>query len=276
MRRTAVTAPQLSLFIIAAGVAGILLAKALVSSMSLPTADVPYLARLSWFVLGGFAIFSIGRLRLRTRELLSVPVPHSRLAEVVVVAIAVVLLQFALFGYLAMDRWMRGGNVAVMQIMLVEERNLDHAFDATTLRDLAITSLLAPVIEEIVFRGLLFEQWAQTRRPAVAMVLSSIVFAACHLSYAFPFGAGLLLCAVYVRTGALRAAIFVHFVGNASMWYPLLGRFVVPADSRGIESYWFHLLCLGLVPLFIGFYAFAAQRARAAGVANRPIVAAPA
>jgi len=72
-----------------------------------------------------------------------------------------------------------------------------------------------------------------------------------------------LLCAIYVRTGALRAAIFVHFIANAALWYPLLGQFVIPASNHGIGSWWFNLVCLGPLPVGVAVYVALAARTTA-------------
>jgi len=242
MTRIPLTGPQIAVLVVLAGVSGVVGSKALVSALRLAPDDTGYIARLMWMSLEALALVGIPVVRKRVVELLAVPVPRKWWGEVALVAVAAVLLQFASAGADALERWWHDGDAAIARLSLPEARSLDKAFSAATLRDLAITSLLAPVLEEIVFRGLLFEEWRRTRRVATAMILSSAVFALCHLSFSVPFAAGLLLCAIYVRTGALRAAIFVHFIANAALWYPLLGQFVIPASNHGIGSWWFNLV----------------------------------
>ncbi|MCM2257265.1 MAG: CPBP family intramembrane metalloprotease [Vicinamibacteria bacterium] len=74
----------------------------------------------------------------------------------------------------------------------------------------------APVVEEILFRGLLFVGIRQALGERPAILLSAAVFAAIHSEFSFggvfALGAG---CAwVYQRTGLLSAAIAVHATHN--------------------------------------------------------------
>ncbi|MGJ8722987.1 MAG: CPBP family intramembrane glutamic endopeptidase [Roseibacillus sp.] len=86
--------------------------------------------------------------------------------------------------------------------------------------------ILAPVVEEIVFRGFLFQSYLRRFGFLLAMVLSTVLFVVIHyygvygsLSVAF-FGLG--ACALYRATGSLWTAIIFHAVTNGlitlSMW----------------------------------------------------------
>ena len=86
--------------------------------------------------------------------------------------------------------------------------------------------ILAPVVEEVVFRGFLFQSYLRRFGFALAMVLSTVLFVVIHyygvygsLSVAF-FGFG--ACALYRATGSLWTGIIFHALTNglitASMW----------------------------------------------------------
>lgn len=259
MKPLPLTAPQLAVLLIFAGVAGILGAKAMARMLGASAGDSAQLAQILWMSFDAAALAAVPAFRERARTLLAARVPRARWPEIGWVAVVAVMLQFALFGASALWHWLQLGDAA---IRLAEERDLEHAFRASTLRTLALTSLLAPVIEELVFRGFIFEEWARVRRVSTAVLLTSGLFALCHMSFVFPFSTGLLLCAVYMRAGALRAAILVHFVANVAFWYPLLGQYLIPGSSSDIASWWFHLLCLAVVPVFIPVYVFVAVRTR--------------
>ena len=78
--------------------------------------------------------------------------------------------------------------------------------------------VLAPVVEEMVFRGLLFG-WLRERCGAAAgAVLSSIAFALVHASLTAVvalFLVALLLCAIHVRTRSLYPCMLYHSLLNA-------------------------------------------------------------
>ncbi len=79
-------------------------------------------------------------------------------------------------------------------------------------------AIAAPLVEELLFRGLL--QNALARRMPIwgAIILSSLIFAAVHLQpYAIP---GLMSLSIafgylYHRTGSLRMNILLHMANNA-------------------------------------------------------------
>ncbi len=81
-----------------------------------------------------------------------------------------------------------------------------------------IACILAPIVEELVFRGFLFNALLRYSPVAIAAVLSALVFGIAHGSWsAFAplAGAGLVLAVVYYRTGALSASMIAHAGFNA-------------------------------------------------------------
>ncbi len=79
-------------------------------------------------------------------------------------------------------------------------------------------TLLAPVCEELFFRGLLFRRLIPLVGLTGAFAVSSLAFSFIHgnLSGApIYLWLGLCFAAVYVRTGRVGAAVFAHVVNNA-------------------------------------------------------------
>ncbi len=79
------------------------------------------------------------------------------------------------------------------------------------------TVLLVSVAEEVFFRGVIFRFLRQQEGFWIAAVLSALVFAALHLSFAalpFLFLLGLATAWVYERSGSLIAPIAVHVIVN--------------------------------------------------------------
>lgn len=80
-------------------------------------------------------------------------------------------------------------------------------------------AVVAPVCEEILFRGYLYPATKKFTGPWVAAICVSLVFAAAHGSLAamFPlFILGLLLIYLYEATGSIWAPMAVHFLFNAT------------------------------------------------------------
>jgi hypothetical protein len=89
-----------------------------------------------------------------------------------------------------------------------------------------IACVLAPVVEELMFRGFLLNALLRYMPIALAAVFSALLFGAAHASWsAFAplAGAGLVLAAVYYRTGALSASMIAHAGFNT---IGVLGYFV--------------------------------------------------
>ncbi len=92
--------------------------------------------------------------------------------------------------------------------------------------------VLAPIAEEVFFRGVVFNAWRRERGPVFAYVGSSALFAAIHLSLVslVPiFVLGLALAWVYERSGySLLAPMVLHATVNGiSVGLALLVRFDV-------------------------------------------------
>lgn len=74
--------------------------------------------------------------------------------------------------------------------------------------------ILAPVSEELVFRGILLSRWSTKWGHTKAILLSSTLFGSLHfpdIIGAFMFG--ILMCAIYMKTRTLIIPIIIH-VGN--------------------------------------------------------------
>lgn len=91
--------------------------------------------------------------------------------------------------------------------------------------------ILAPIAEELFFRGVVFNAWLRERGPRVAFIGSAALFSIIHLSIVslVPiFLLGLALAWIYRRTNNLLAPIAMHATVNGiSVAFALLARFEV-------------------------------------------------
>ncbi len=73
---------------------------------------------------------------------------------------------------------------------------------------------VAPIVEEVTFRGLLFGTLAERWGKTAGMVVSSGLFAILHLDPIGAFVFGLVACVLYVRTRTLLVPMAVHVLYN--------------------------------------------------------------
>lgn len=84
-----------------------------------------------------------------------------------------------------------------------------------------LVTVIAPIAEEMLFRGYVFTALRRWRGPWVAAVLTGIAFGAIHVASApvvflVPLGVlGFLLCLLRWRTGSLLPCMAVHAFNNA-------------------------------------------------------------
>jgi membrane protease YdiL (CAAX protease family) len=95
--------------------------------------------------------------------------------------------------------------------------------------------VLAPVVEELFFRGILMQRWAYRWGTRTGVIASSIAFAVGHGEWLGHFAFGVLLCAIYLRTRRLWVSMLAHALNNFVVVMSLLpnalsGR-TEPADT---------------------------------------------
>lgn len=91
--------------------------------------------------------------------------------------------------------------------------------DSSTLLFNAITAIIfAPVVEELVFRGVLFNRLKIRTGIVPAMIISSFLFGIGHefggITSAFLFG--MCMCILYLKTDNILVPISVHFLNNVA------------------------------------------------------------
>lgn len=96
------------------------------------------------------------------------------------------------------------------------------------LGEAAIVAVAAPVVEEVLFRGVLLHRWAHRWDLRTGIVLSSILFGLLHVEPLGHFVFGVAMCALYLRTGSLWAPIAAHAINNG-----LVVLMVAPGILRG-------------------------------------------
>ena len=78
--------------------------------------------------------------------------------------------------------------------------------------------VLAPILEEIVFRGFLLHRWANKFGLLRAVLLSSLIFGVGHADVIASMCFGIGMCVIYLTTQSLLTAIVIHALWNLACW----------------------------------------------------------
>lgn len=127
--------------------------------------------------------------------------------------INIIFAYIFLFSIVSLDMILGMGDPTWTNIMDIDSVNLEP----TAFLFSAVASIVfAPVIEELIFRGVLFNRLKIRIGIIPAMLLSSFIFAIGHdfggILSAFLFG--LCMCILYLKTDNILIPMSVHFINN--------------------------------------------------------------
>ena len=131
--------------------------------------------------------------------------------------------------------------------------------DANLVIVLISVAILAPVVEEVMLRGVLFRQLeTATKNRAVIVVLSGVIFGIFHLNIVqgvFTTFAGILFALAFLWTKNLWVPIMLHLGNN--VFAVLIGEL----PETLLESTWFNTLFVALIVFVpISFYMLYQER----------------
>lgn len=90
--------------------------------------------------------------------------------------------------------------------------------DSGTLTGVIAVALVAPIVEEFIFRGLMMNRLSRVMPGWLAVVLSAAVFGACHghpVWFAYAFVLGAFFGFIDLRAGSILPSILGHMVFNS-------------------------------------------------------------
>lgn len=139
--------------------------------------------------------------------------------------------------------------------------------DQNDLWTVLATVILAPVTEEVIFRGLIFSRLERAIPSWLAAVLSALAFGVCHgqpVWMAYAFLLGLVFAWFRLRTGSILPSLLAHVVFNGIS--PLSGAL----SEGGVGDGWIllGLIAVGIIACFLfrrGFAAMAGRRQASGG-----------
>lgn len=121
--------------------------------------------------------------------------------------------------------------------------------------DCVYAVIIAPIIEEIVFRGFVLKNFSRYN-VYTGIVLSGLFFGLMHgnfYQFIFTVPFGMALAYMTVKSNSILPAIFAHFLANAGVTAINLVGLYNEDLSDGIFVVWLaFFICVGLLMLFIG------------------------
>jgi membrane protease YdiL (CAAX protease family) len=260
------TGGQVAFFIFAIFILTAPVSKYLGARLHLNPESFDVLARIAQLTFLAIAIFVVERINPGVIAGLLSPIPASRRTEAALAICAKVALPFAILGGIMLWHWTVGGSAAVERRFPTDVLHTigeSRSFSSHGILFLFAAVAMAPLIEEIAFRGLLYRAWAESWGWAPAMVASSALFGLFHTSFIAAFTSGLFYVCLYRRTGTLVAPLIAHAIGNGVAWYPLLGQFYFPDPSLpagDLTTWWLHFTVLAFFIWMGPLYVFMSRK----------------
>ncbi len=150
-----------------------------------------------------------------------------RFLSVVGAVIAGVLLHFLVNGLISL--------LDIPVAMMEEyENEMTTFFDNTLFLVLFAALISAPIVEEVVFRGVLLRALQKALNTPFAIVISSALFAIAHghpIQMAYSFVVGVLLCLVRIKSKNLWSAMVMHFAFNAANYLSFFDGWILTVGN---------------------------------------------
>lgn len=111
-------------------------------------------------------------------------------------------------------------------LLLFPKEEYQNVTDMVGLGGWAILSVVvcAPILEEILFRGLIFESCRERFGSGAAVLISALLFGLVHgvpVQIINAFVVGLIFGYIYLRTGSLLSVIILHAINNGIAYISL-------------------------------------------------------
>lgn len=217
-----------------------------------------YIAAIGLYVIiGSWTLIALPRQDIRwTRLIGDAPSPHTMRLSVGI-AITALLLSIAVLSLI----YARFTGSTPLTDSRPEPAVGEAAYpNVVNALSIVVFVILGPVVEEVLFRGILLHRWAARWNPRAAMLYTSLLYAILHVEIIGQFVFALLLAKLYIKSRSLHAPIFCHMVTNGFAVVSGLGV-VSPTTENAMtlieilrDKTWIGLSCLALAFPLILYY----------------------
>jgi membrane protease YdiL (CAAX protease family) len=225
------------------------------------------------FLFASAVLFMVAPLRRRCEVLLAPRIAPGRRIEVIAGLVIHMIATLGVFGAIALSTWFAGGEPALARAMGEAPTHASQMDAALSTSGIVVfvffAGMVGPIVEEIVFRGLLYPAWKEAWGWVTSSLATAVVFGLFHGAFWSQLLGSLVFVCVLRRTGALRAAIYTHALFNLLLWYPLLGQLMLPSGrSTGeLHVWWPHIACLAVTLAALPWYMWMSRDAKVAAPA---------
>ncbi len=210
-------------------------------------------ALLSLFIL--FVWFLIDRKVLKAQLMYDVPSPQQ---AVFVIPVALALLYITGL-YMLLVQFLAKSNDLINSLNqdYLEQMNI-YSPDSKLQKIVLILAvgILVPIVEELIFRGLILSEFRSTMKDSTAIFLSALIFALMHgqpIQIGYALVGGLILGVFYVYTRSIWFTIGMHIVFNfAGGIIPMF----LPEEEALLSS----ISILSFLSIFFAAYFFSQLR----------------
>ncbi|MCG8541725.1 MAG: CPBP family intramembrane metalloprotease [Clostridia bacterium] len=116
--------------------------------------------------------------------------------------------------------------------------------------------IIAPVFEEIIYRGIILEQLSKRYSITTSIIVSGLIFGLIHFNLhqsVNAFFIGLILGFIYIKTNSLLLCMFWHFANNFLVF--MSSMYVSDTVRGGVPGFSIVQFVFGII-LFIASYKF--------------------
>ncbi|WP_305768956.1 CPBP family intramembrane glutamic endopeptidase [Candidatus Epulonipiscium viviparus] len=134
------------------------------------------------------------------------------------------------------------------------EQTIDFAVDSNTLMTILMVVVYAGIVEEVIFRGLVYTRLKRGMPMAIAMILSSVAFGAVHgspIQIIYATLIGLVLVWVFEKFKSIVPSIIVHMVNNA---VGLIVAWAAPLLEGNMLAVMIYIISMSAVTIMAGIW----------------------
>ncbi len=156
--------------------------------------------------------------------------------EIILVVITQILLSIALSSILLAIVYNFDSQKAV-ELANESPIQIDNYFDLI-IGGIAI-SLIGPILEEIIFRRIIFTRLSKRGGILLGAIISSIVFGSLHIDLAMS-GAmmfGFTCCIIYRKYNNILISMSIHIINNSILYIVIIISFIISCKEGSVNNY---------------------------------------